>query len=264
MEEPICDPPAVALHYVSKLARQHVKVLLSGEGGDEAFGGYNDYRNFLLLERMKGILPFFNKPLAAILQSADRFPAFHKATKFAPYFITAPRNYYYSRAASPFSFFNRNKARFYEPAFRDILQPERSLDVIHRLFDSVCGEPLLNQLQFVDTKTCLPDDLLIKADRMTMGNSLELRVPFLDHKLLEFAARLPPHYKVSGQATKRILKHAFRKHIPLEILRRKKAGFPVPIETWTRRQLRSQVREVLLSKTPRSRLFSQKCHRKIT
>ena len=106
---------------------------------------------------------------------------------------------------------------------------------------------MLNQMQYLDTKTTLPDDLLVKADRITMANSLELRVPFLDHILLEFASGLPPEYKVRSLATKRILKHAFGERIPQEIIRRRKAGFPIPMERWIRKELRQEVRDVLLS-----------------
>jgi asparagine synthase (glutamine-hydrolysing) len=248
MEEPICDPPAVSLHYISKLARQHVKVLLSGEGGDEAFGGYHDYRNFLALEKVKFALPALKYTFSAMLGAADQFAALRKVAKFSPYFVTAPQEYYYSRASSPFSFFNRNKEVLYTPSLYAAVRPKLSVEIIRNLFHSVGGQPLLNQLQYIDIKTLLPDDLLIKADRITMGNSLELRVPFLDHELLEFAASLPPEYRVKGFKTKRILKKAFGQRIPKEIIRRKKAGFPIPIERWIQGELKDEVREVLLSK----------------
>ena len=247
MEEPVCDPPAVALHYVSKLARQHVKVLLSGEGGDEAFGGYTDYRNFLYLERVKKMIHPMEGALAGALGVANCFGPLRKAGKFAPFVTTALPDYYYSRVASPFSYFCRNRAELYTPGFSASIKPEVSNEVIQKLFRQIQGWPLLDQMQYIDTKTSLPDDLLVKADRITMGNSLELRVPFLDHVLLEFAASLPPAYKVKGLKTKRILKEAFGKRIPVEILKRKKAGFPIPIARWVQKELRDQVHEVLLS-----------------
>jgi asparagine synthase (glutamine-hydrolysing) len=101
---------------------------------------------------------------------------------------------------------------------------------------------------YVDSKTWLPDDLLIKADKITMANSVELRVPLLDHKLLEFAASLPTSYKVHGFTTKYIAKRALRKRIPQEILHRKKVGFPVPYDSWLRGPLKSWLREILLDK----------------
>lgn len=246
MEEPVCDPPAVSLHYVSKLARNHVKVLLSGEGGDEAFGGYPDYRNFQYLERVKRALHPMEGMLASALSLANKFGPLRKAGKFAPFVKTALPDYFYSRVASPFSYFNQNKAGLYTAGFRASINPERSLDAIRELFSRVKDQPLLNQMQYIDTKTTLPDDLLVKADRITMGNSLELRVPFLDHVLLEFAATLPPDYRVKGLATKRILKQAFGKRIPMEIIKRKKAGFPIPIAQWCQKELRDPVRQVLL------------------
>lgn len=100
---------------------------------------------------------------------------------------------------------------------------------------------------YVDSKTWLPDDLLIKADKITMANSLELRVPLLDHKVLEFAASLSPDFKVRGSETKRVLKAAFSHVLPSEVLSRKKAGFPVPYGSWLRNELRARTEEVLLS-----------------
>ena len=247
MEEPVCDPPAVSLHYVSRLARQHVKVLLSGEGGDEAFGGYYSYRNFLLLERAKTCLGPLKGLLSAGLGAAGYCAPLRRMGKYSPFATTALSEYYYSRAASPFSYSNRNKSELYTPGFRSAVSGERSIDCIRNLFRQVQDQPLLNQMQYIDTKTSLPDDLLVKADRMTMANSLELRVPFLDHLLLEYAAGLPPAYKVRGFTTKRILKEAFGNRIPQEIIRRKKAGFPIPIERWVQHELKDQVRQVLLS-----------------
>jgi asparagine synthase (glutamine-hydrolysing) len=103
----------------------------------------------------------------------------------------------------------------------------------------------LNQMLYVDTKTWLPDDLLVKADKITMANSLELRVPLLDHLVLEFAAALPIEYKVKGWQTKRILKKAFEGRVPPEIVNRKKTGFPVPYPQWLRNELRTYVRDAL-------------------
>jgi len=248
MEEPVCDPPAVSLHYVSKLARQHVKVLLSGEGGDEAFGGYPIYRNLLFLERAKAVCRPLNGALATALSIAGRCPPFQKVGKYSPFASMALEQYYYSRVASPFSFFNRNKRNLYTTDFHGAVSEDHSVQVIRELFRQVKDQPPLNQMQYLDTKTSLPDDLLIKADRITMCNSMELRVPFLDHQVLEFAAGLPRNFKVSGMQTKRILKRAFKGRIPDEIIKRKKAGFPIPIETWIQRELKDRVRDVLLSR----------------
>jgi asparagine synthase (glutamine-hydrolysing) len=107
---------------------------------------------------------------------------------------------------------------------------------------------LLSKMLYIDTKSWLPDDLLVKADKMTMANSVELRVPLLDHEILEFAAGLPASFKLHGVTTKYILKTAFRKFVPNEILDRKKTGFLVPYASWMRKELRPLVEDVLLSK----------------
>jgi len=248
MEEPVCDPPAVSLHYISKLARQHVKVLLSGEGGDEAFGGYFTYRNFLFLEKMKSLMHPHEDVLATLMGWTRYCPSLRKVARFSRFATTDLPNYYYSRAAAPFSFFNLNKETLCTPDFCAAVDFNRSVEPIHKLFENVRGQPWLNQMQYIDTKSALPDDLLVKADRMTMANSLELRVPFLDHKVLEFAVSLPTKYRVRHLTTKRILKETFRGRIPNEIIKRRKAGFPLPLERWMRGELRNQVREVVLSR----------------
>jgi asparagine synthase (glutamine-hydrolysing) len=258
MEEPICDPPAVSLYYISKLARNYVKVLLSGEGGDEAFGGYHTYRNFMLVERIKrGIHPF-EKLMSQSLRAAGSLKSLKRVSRFAPYFDTDLSKYYYSRAASPFTYFNQNKAKLYSGQFQKEISDRGPLLTVDNLFRNVRHEPVLNQMQYIDTKTSLPDDLLVKADRMTMANSLELRVPFLDHRVLEFAASLPPSFRVRRFKTKRILKHAFRDRVPREILRRRKVGFPIPIESWMRNEFSARVRDVLFdSRGLCKQLFSE-------
>jgi asparagine synthase (glutamine-hydrolysing) len=259
MEEPVYEAPAVALHYVSKLARQYVKVVLSGEGGDEAFGGYHNYRNLLLLEKTKSILgPSGSSALSAVLRMAGGIKGFQKFKKYAPLLRTPLDSYYFSRRSSPFSFFCRTKAEFYTPQMLAGVDSRRAGDICRGLFGKVSAEHYLNQMLYVDTKTWLPDDLLVKADKMTMANSLELRVPLLDHKVLEFAASLPPEFKVKCLATKRILKKAYSDRIPAPIIKRKKVGFPVPIAQWLRSDLKEFVRDNLLSARALNRGYFKK------
>jgi asparagine synthase (glutamine-hydrolysing) len=245
MEEPVCEPPAVALYYVTKLAREHVKVLISGEGGDEAFAGYQNYRNLVWLERFKASVGPLRGPAARLLGGLGRVRALRKLEKYSRLMTVPLSQYYYSRTSSPFSFFNRNKDHLYTGDFRHKVDTDRSIQCVRKLSANVANQNPLNQMLYVDTKTWLPDDLLIKADKITMANSLELRVPLLDHKVLEFAARLPVQYKVHGFTTKYILKRAFEGRIPEQILNRPKTGFPVPFETWFRCELKSFVREIL-------------------
>jgi asparagine synthase (glutamine-hydrolysing) len=248
MEEPVCEPPAVALYYVSKLAKDHVKVLLSGEGGDEAFAGYPNYRNIVWLERLKEILGKLNGPASMYLSKLTKYAPFRKYDRYARLLNMPLEEYYYSRASHPFTYFNlyfqTNPVGGHAKQMRRNNDPSFILDG----FANNGSAGRLNQMLYADTKTWLPDDLLVKADKMTMANSLELRVPFLDHKVLEFAASLPENYKLRGFITKYILKRAFEGKVPVEILQRKKTGFPVPYEKWLRNELRKNVREILLDK----------------
>jgi asparagine synthase (glutamine-hydrolysing) len=258
MEEPVCEAPAIALYYVSKLAREHVKVLLSGEGGDEAFGGYSNYRNLLLLEKIKALAGPFKGGLAHLVNGAARIKGLGRIKKYADLIQPELADYYYSRSASPFSFFSRHRRGLYTDNFLATTSSSRSTEVVRELFQTVAGRPLLDQMLYVDTKTWLPDDLLIKADKITMANSVELRVPLLDHLVLEFAASLPPDFKVKGLATKRIFKQAFTRDIPEPILKRKKTGFPVPLRQWLQHDLRDYAHDILLSTRATSRGYFRK------
>lgn len=253
MEEPVCEPPAIALYYVSKLARSHVKVLLSGEGGDEAFGGYPEYRNYLAFERCKALAGPLRGLAGPALRAASRFGPLQRLGKYAALASLDLPEYYFSRVTTPHDYFNRSKHLLYTDGFAHAVDTSRSTELTRNLFTHVQDQPLLNQMLYVDTKSWLPDDLLIKADKITMATSLELRVPFLDHKVMEFAAGLPPEFKVKGRETKRALKRAFQGRVPDEILQRKKTGFPVPFGSWLRRELHGYVRDILLDSKALSR-----------
>jgi asparagine synthase (glutamine-hydrolysing) len=258
MEEPVCEPPAVALFYVSKLARNHVKVLLSGEGGDEAFAGYPNYPNMMRLEAIRSAAGPFARTIGAGAVLAGKICDSERWRRYGSALGRPLATQYFSRTSGPASFFNRNAADFFTPEFLARASAAPAAEFVGQLTAMVKDEPLLNQMLYVDSKTWLPDDLLVKADKITMANSLELRVPLLDHKVLEFAASLPPDFKVRGKETKRILKATFAKSLPEEILKRKKAGFPVPYESWLRGGLKEQVEGVLLSDRCLSRGYFQK------
>ena len=258
MEEPVCEPPAVALYYVSKLARNYVKVLLSGEGGDEAFAGYPNYPNMLRLQRLGNALGLLARPAGTGISLLGGLFGDERVDRYGNALGRSLSSQYFSRTSGPTAFFNRHAAQLFAPEYLEGGLSSQADQLIATLTARVSNEPLLNQMLYVDTKTWLPDDLLVKADKMTMANSLELRVPLLDHKVLEFAASLPPEFKVRGKQTKRILKAAFAKALPREILERKKAGFPVPYERWLRGELRHSVEEVLLSSRAASRGYFRK------
>lgn len=258
MEEPVCEPPAVALFYVSKLARNHVKVLLSGEGGDEAFAGYPNYPNMMRLEAIRSAVGPLARPIGAGAAFVGNIFDNEKWRRYGSALGRPLATQYFSRTSGPTSFFNRNAAEFFTPEFLTRTSTASAAGFVGQLTATVQDEPLLNQMLYVDSKTWLPDDLLVKADKITMANSLELRVPLLDHKVLEFAASLPPDFKVRGKETKRILKATFTKSLPEEILKRKKAGFPVPYESWLRGGLKQKVEDMLLSERCLSRGYFQK------
>jgi len=248
MEEPIFEPPAVALYYVSRLAREAgVKVLLSGEGGDEAFGGYQTYRNILLLERLKTLFGSTKGLLRGGLQTLGAAPGWKRVRKYSGLVDLSMSEYYLSRTAMPNSDLIRLKNSLYTLEFAEALGDEKSDLPTRTLFSRLDHCSPLDAMLYVDTKTWLPDDLLVKADKMTMATSVELRVPLLDFQVLEFAASLPTEFKVRGWATKRILKAALQDSIPREIISRKKTGFPVPYGKWLNGDSRGFVADTLLS-----------------
>lgn len=260
MEEPVCEPTAVALYYVSRLAKDYVKVLISGEGGDEAFAGYPNYRNMLWLERLKRAAGPFRGTLSSGLSFINRFAGSPKLRKYVPLINVPLQSYYYSRISGPNTFFNSHTSELYSKDFSHTANKEFSLKPVKQYFGNVGKKSVLNQMLYIDTKTALPDDLLLKADKMTMANSIELRVPLLDHKLLEFAATLPDNFKVHGFTTKYIAKKTLRNRVPQEILDRKKVGFPVPFGAWLKGELKDLVHDLLLDRESIARgYFNRNC-----
>jgi asparagine synthase (glutamine-hydrolysing) len=258
MEEPVCEPPAIALYYVSRLARNYVKVLLSGEGGDEAFAGYGNYRNLVWLERIKRGLSPLNSAAARGLSFADSLLHLPGMAKYVPLMNDRFPDYYYSRTSNPHRYSGNRLGELYSADFAQAIDREHSLEPVRELQAHVRGQNTLDAMLYIDTKSWLPDDLLIKADKMTMANSVELRVPLLDHKVLEFAASLPPSFKLNGFNLKYILKSVLSQKIPKEIRNRKKAGFPVPYESWLRNDLKKVVWDVLMDRRTIERGYFRK------
>jgi asparagine synthase (glutamine-hydrolysing) len=253
MEEPVCEPASVALYYVSKLARQYVKVLISGEGGDEAFGGYHNYRNMIWLEKIKTALGPLRSIVGQGMQLFGDISDSRALKKYAPLMNASLDQHYLSRNSSPFQYFNTTPSAIYTAEMSRRVDKFQSSEVTRSLLSMTWGYGPLEKMLYVDTKTWLPDDLLIKADRMTMANSIELRVPFLDHKVLEFAARLPGNQKVRGWQMKYLLKKALAKHVPKEILHRRKVGFANPSVSWLAHDLKDVVGDILLDSKSISR-----------
>jgi asparagine synthase (glutamine-hydrolysing) len=153
----------------------------------------------------------------------------------------------------PSGFFNFGYQELYSRDFAGFVNKELSVAPAREHLHSRHAKSVLNRMLYVDTKTTLPDDLLLKADKMTMANSIELRVPLLDHKVLEFAATLQENHKIRGLTTKYIAKAALQGRVPEAILRRRKAGFPVPYEMWLRTDLRPWLQDILLDRETTAR-----------
>lgn len=239
MEEPVVEPSGIALHALAAMARPEVKVLLSGEGSDEVFGGYGIYRRMLSMERWSRMMP----PLSGRIPVWLSRRLGDAATKYCDW-IRQPLTDRFRGTSALLTGGLRHK--LYEPGFGESAGDYLE-GTFRRHFDRTehHREPL-SRLLYVDTRTWLADDLLVKADKMTMAASVELRVPFLDHRLVELSARIPADQKIRGNEGKWILKRAMESQLPREVVWRKKMGFPVPVGQWFNESLRPALRERLL------------------
>jgi asparagine synthase (glutamine-hydrolysing) len=210
------------------------------------------------MERLKRICGSLNGPMAWGLSQLNSRVHSARLAKYTPLLGVAFPNYYYSRTSTPFRYSGNGIGELFSADFSRSIDKEFTVEPVRRLFAAVKDESILNQMLYIDTKTWLPDDLLVKADKMTMANSLELRVPLLDHRLLEFAASLPPHFKLNGFTMKYIWKKSLSKRVPEAILKRKKAGFPVPYESWLRNEFRDDIRDILTDRKTLQRGYFQK------
>ena len=237
-DEPFADSSALPTYLVSRLASEHVKVVLSGEGGDELFGGYETYVADLLAARA-------GRPLAALNPLAERLPSSSRRVSL-DYKLKR-----FTRAAhlGPLEAHHGWKEIFSADARRALLDGRaRGSDVLaaHRArFAETEGAELLARLQDVDTTVYLADDLLVKTDRCSMTHSLEARVPFLDPVVAELAHALPTRMKVRGTRKKRLLRAAAEPLLPPDIVRGRKRGFSIPAAAWLRGELRPFARELL-------------------
>src|SRR5260370_1207257 len=159
-----------------------------------------------------------SQPISSMLNGANQILELKSIKKYAPLLSLPFEEYYFSRTTSPFSYFNQHSAGLYTSDFAHHVDKLRSTAAVKPYLDKQVGGGVINKMLYIDTKTSLPDDLLLKADKMTMANSIELRVPMLDHKFLEFAATVPEDLKVHALTTKYVLKTALRNQIPKEIL----------------------------------------------
>lgn len=257
-DEPFGDPASFPTYLLSKFAREYVTVSLSGEGGDEIFGGYRRYvvENFLAHYPM--LVGLLNNKVAR--KSLANIPRFGRWQKLILQALGAQGDV--ERYASWLSIFNKEMRA---ELFRGNTIPLTDFDPldVYRHLYTRNGAKRVDHLMHIDQQTWLPDTYLEKADKASMAVSLEVRVPFLDHELVEFAATIPAKYKVRGLSTKCILKKAFLSQLPEETLRKRKHGFEVPLNPWIAKKLRF-VPEILFDHRARSRgLFDQEYIQKL-
>lgn len=238
LDQPIADQATVATHMVASLARQHVKMVLTGEGGDELFAGYARYGG-QRYQPLVSWMPAWGKSM--LRAGVRRMPGLRRA-KIAVSALTIPE-----QAASFANWF---------PMFNDDAKPDvlgeamadyrdGAADIFAEQLDRCASTCPLQRMLYVDTKLWLPDYLLLRGDKLTMANSLEARVPLLDHELVQFAASLPASMKLRGNTRKYLLKQVAAKVLPPQIIHRKKQGFPIPIDRWLRAEANEMMHDLL-------------------
>jgi len=248
-DEPFADSSALPTYLVSQLAAEDVKVALSGEGGDELFGGYYTYAADLLAQRTGWTTPLL-RPLVERLPSSSARASFdYRAKRFVRAAQLPPLERHHGWK----EIFSRD-ARAELTGRRDDFDP---VDLLRTRFAETEGAELLARLQDVDLGTYLVDDLLVKTDRASMAHSLEARVPFLDPVVTNFALGLPTRHKVRGLRKKVLLRKAAAPLVPPELLRRRKRGFSIPAAAWLRGELEPFARETLSAEALRRQGFFQ-------
>jgi asparagine synthase (glutamine-hydrolysing) len=253
-DEPFADSSALPTYMVSKMARDYVTVVLSGDGGDELFAGYTRYVVDRKRSAMANLPPFVRKNLRAV---SERLPHGAKG-----------RNYLYNvsldavdRYIDSISQYNAlRKKSLYSKDFQSRLNGNSGTLRYRNIAGSVATGNAIDNLLYLDSKTYLPADILTKVDRMSMAASLEARVPLLDHELIEFVTQIPPDLKMKGFETKYIFKKAMEGIVPSEILYREKQGFGVPIEEWINKGLRGRIHETLLERRTLERGYFEKSY----
>lgn len=247
-DEPLSDNSAIPMYFLAKMARKKVKVALSGDGGDEGMAGYETYiaDRFFSLYRM---LPFKN--LFSVLINSF-FPVSFNKVGFdykIKQFVRA-KNFTLEKAHYSWReiFSEEEKKRLLDPIIYSNLKSSDTFDYFQEYFTKYPQAEFLDKSLYVDIKSWLAEDILTKVDRASMGNSLEVRNPFLDYRLVEFLAKVPSSLKLKGFQTKYILKMAMQGRIPEKIICRRKEGFNAPIPIWLRGELKGFVLEKLSEK----------------
>jgi len=244
--EPVAEPADVPLYLISRLAAQSVKVVLAGEGGDELFAGYPKYA----ADRLAGLV-------SALPQGVTRalirwLPYRQRRVKIALEALSIRDEA--ERSTTWFASFSREEREsLFAPEFLAQVDPSHPARVFESYFEKVRDRSPLKRMLYADLKVWLPDNLLLRGDLMTMAASIEERVPFLDHRFVEMAARLPTRLLTRGFQTKALLKHALRPYVPKEVLYRRKVGFALPIGDWFRKSLKPLIADLVLAPEAKAR-----------
>ena len=248
LDEPFADVSLFPTFLVSQMAREHVKVVLTGDGGDELFGGYDAYQAEALAGKWAGLMP------EAATRAADAVLALVPPTDKKKGLVNKARRFVDGLAHAPASIAQYRwmtflgadaKARLYTPAFRGALASADVYRPVREALARMGHDDLLNRQLYADLSIYLADDILVKVDRMSMATSLETRAPFLDAKVMELAFSMPGDLKIRGGTRKFILKQALRGLVPDHILDRKKEGFSIPMKQWLKRELKPLMERLL-------------------
>jgi asparagine synthase (glutamine-hydrolysing) len=250
-DEPFADSSAIPTYYVSAVAREKVTVALGGDGGDENFAGYRRYAFDQMENRLRSFVP-----------AAVRRPIFGPLGRIYPALAWAPRVFrgkatFQSLSRSPLEgYFNSlsifrpdEKPQLFTGDFLREMAGYDSISVFQKHYDNAGTDDPLTKIQYVDIKTYLPDDILVKVDRASMAVSLEVRAPLLDHRLMELAASIPSRLKLKGMNGKYILKKAMSSILPHDVLYRPKQGFAVPLDHWFRKEIKEMAYENIIGQT---------------
>ncbi len=222
MDEPLADPSAIALYFVSQTAAKHVKVSLSGEGADEFFGGYNIYKEPDALKPMHVIPKPLRKGMAAVVKS---MPFKFKGKN---YIIRSSKDVEERFIGNAYMFTKEGR----EKILKSVSGKYTPMSITKPFYEKVKDKDDVTKMQYIDIHLWLIGDILLKADKMSMAHSLEVRVPFLDKEVFEVARHIPTKYKVTKENTKVAMREAAHRYLPDMVAEKKKLGFPVPIRIW--------------------------------
>ena len=243
-DEPVADPSALAMFLLSKMAKKHVTVVLNGAGGDEVFGGYISYKVGLANERYHKIVPGVVR--RGIVRPLVDAVSPHLPSKFYVGLQSATREakeHGFLFAKSVFS--EENKDELYTDRLRCQIKHDSFERATDTLFKNTSQGSFLDRMMYADTKSYLVDHILLETDKLTMSSSIEARVPIIDHKVVEFAAIIPPQLKLKGMTEKYVLKKVGQDILPPSARNRRKRPFKIPINTWFKDELNEMAEQVL-------------------